>query len=47
MPLASGERIVPELRLSGLWLEQQGFHPGDLAEVTICDGTLVIKPVVL
>lgn len=34
---------VPELRLSGLWLDQCGFHAGDKVDVAIVNGELRIK----
>ena len=42
--LAYGEAFVPELRLSGKWLEQSGFKIGEQVQVTIKDQELVIKP---
>ncbi len=42
--LASGQKIVPELKISGTWLEQQGFHAGQLVEITVQEQELVIKP---
>lgn len=32
---------VPEIRLCGRWLHEQGFHIGDYVEV-VCDGTTII-----
>lgn len=37
-------KIVPELRVSGVWMEAQGFHPGDMVNIFIYKGMLVIKP---
>ena len=34
---------VPELRISGLWLDQCGFHAGDMVDIAIVDGELLIK----
>lgn len=42
--LAYSEKFVPELRLSGKWLEQSGFKIGEQVQVTIKDQELVIKP---
>ena len=39
----SGYKQVPFLRLSGVWLEQAGFKPGDQVEVMIANKSLVIK----
>ena len=44
--LVFGQKIVPELKLSGLWLEQQGFYAGQLVEVEVRHGELVIRPAV-
>lgn len=45
-PLASSysSRIVPELRLSGVWLERSGFRIGEQVEIIIRDQEIVIKP---
>lgn len=37
-------RIVPELRLCGVWLEQSGFRIGEQVQVTIKDQEIIIKP---
>lgn len=37
-------RIVPELRLCGVWLEQSGFKVGEQVEITIRDQEIIIKP---
>jgi hypothetical protein len=42
--LAYSEKFVPELRLSGVWLEQSGFKIGAQVYITIKDQELVIKP---
>lgn len=36
---------VPEIRLSGAWLEKAGFHYGDHVQVKMSDGILVLTPV--
>ena len=36
-------KIVPELRLCGNWLEKAGFSPKDYVSVTVMDGLLVIR----
>jgi toxic protein SymE len=45
-PLSSSYygRIVPELRLCGVWLEQSGFKIGELVQITIKDQEITIKP---
>lgn len=35
---------VPKLRLTGLWLEQAGFKPGEKVQVEVKSGELVLKP---
>lgn len=42
--LAFGQRMVPELKISGLWLEAMGFHAGQMVEITVHQGELIIKP---
>lgn len=46
-PLATSSygRIVPELRLCGLWLEQSGFKIGEQVQIIIKDQELIIKPI--
>ena len=41
--LTYSQKWVPELRISGIWLEKQGFHPGQLVEITSIHGELRIK----
>ena len=43
--LSSGTRIVPELRLTGLWIEQLGFKIGDKVNITTRDRLLIIEPI--
>lgn len=45
-PLASSYtgRMVPELRLCGLWLEQSGFKIGEQVQVVIKNQEIIIKP---
>ena len=38
-----GYKTVPELRLSGNWLEQAGFSHENYVSVTVMDGLLVIR----
>ena len=35
-------KVVPELRLSGVWLEEMGFSGGKKVEIDISRGKLVI-----
>lgn len=42
--LSCGERTVPELRLSGVWLEEQGFRAGVSVDIRVSRGRLVITP---
>lgn len=42
--LSYGERTVPELRLSGLWLEEQGFKAGVSVDIRVSKGKLIITP---
>lgn len=39
----SGYRYVPWLRIGGLWMEKFGFNVGDPIEITVDNGTMVIK----
>ena len=34
---------VPKLRLTGLWLKDAGFKPGEQVQVTVKDKELIIK----
>ena len=43
--LSSGTRIVPELRLTGVWIEQLGFKIGETVNITMRDRLLIIEPV--
>lgn len=40
--LAYSRKDVPWLNVSGVWLEQAGFHVGDRVEITIEENTLII-----
>lgn len=42
-PLQCGRWEVPRLNVSGIWLEQAGFQPGDTVEITAGDTSLIIK----
>lgn len=38
------DKVVPELRLIGRWLEASGFKIGDTVKITVKDQELIIKP---
>ena len=40
-----GEKIVPELKLSGLWLEELGFKAGGLVNITVREKLMIIEAV--
>ena len=42
--LAYSEKIVPELKISGVWLEELGFKAGDTVNITIREELLIIQP---
>ncbi len=42
-PRAYRSRIVPSLKLSGVWLEQSGFNIGETVQVTVKEKELIIK----
>lgn len=42
--LAYSQKLVPELRLCGQWLEQSGFRIGEQVQVTIKNQEIIIKP---
>lgn len=39
-----GSKIIPELKLSGIWLEAAGFKAGSRVNITIEENRLIIKP---
>lgn len=41
--IATNDKIVPWLTLSGLWLEKAGFNIGDVMAVTVKDDRIVVK----
>ncbi|ELR68586.1 hypothetical protein C900_00234 [Fulvivirga imtechensis AK7] len=41
--LSYGQKIVPELKLSGVWLEKSGFKAGEMVNVTVREGLLIIQ----
>lgn len=42
--LVYSEKIVPELKVSGVWLEEAGFKAGVQVSITIEQNQLTIKP---
>ena len=44
--LAWGQKVVPELRVNGVWLEEHGFKAGEQVEITVSQNQLIIKPVI-
>ena len=41
----SPEKVVPELRISGKWLENSGFHPNRKVSITVEFGKLIIQTI--
>jgi hypothetical protein len=35
--------VVPELRISGKWLEKNGFHPNEKVSIIVEFGKLIIQ----
>jgi hypothetical protein len=44
IPRALGRKEIPELRLSGLWLEAVGFKAGSKVVIEVRENELIIKP---
>ena len=42
--LSYGHKIVPELKISGVWLEQLGFKAGDTVRIIMQEHQLIIQP---
>ena len=42
--LAWSSKVVPELRVNGVWLETYGFKAGERVEITMQENQLTIKP---
>ena len=38
------QKVVPELRIAGMWLADHGFEAGARVEITIGQNQLTIKP---
>lgn len=43
--LTYSEKVVPVLRLSGVWLEELGFKAGEKVNITISDQQLIITTI--
>ena len=43
-PRVYGSKTIPELKLSGLWLEAVGFKAGAKVVIEVRDQELIIKP---
>lgn len=41
---AGGEKAVPWLTISGMWLERLGFRAGDILRLTVREKLLIIEP---
>lgn len=37
------EKVIPQIRMQGIWLEKLGFCPGDSLKVQCEDGRLIIE----
>ena len=37
-------KVVPKMRLAGLWLKDAGFNPGDRVHVEVRSRRLILKP---
>lgn len=42
--LSCGQKIVPWLNVSGIWLEELGFKVGDMVSITTREKLLIIEP---
>ena len=42
--LVNKNKTVPELKLSGIWLQSNGFHEGEQVEITYGHEYIVIYP---
>lgn len=42
--LTRSQKIVPELRINGVWLQRSGFVAGQTVEITVQENQLIIKP---
>ena len=42
--LSFGEKFVPQLNISGVWLEEIGFKAGETVVITVQQEKLIIEP---
>jgi len=42
--LVYGQKVVPWLSVSGIWLAQAGFNIGDQVEIIVSENQLIINP---
>lgn len=42
---SNGQKVIPELKISGVWLDQLGFKAGDHVAITTRERLLIIEPV--
>lgn len=42
--LVYGQKVVPSLKISGVWLEKLGFKAGDMVSITTREQLLIIGP---
>ncbi len=45
VPRNRGEQMVPEIRLSGKWLQELGINPGSIIELSIENQGIKIKAI--
>jgi len=43
--LRYSRKLVPQLRLSGVWLEKAGFEIGSMVNIEVKHNQLILKPV--
>jgi toxic protein SymE len=43
--LVYGQKVVPSLMISGVWLEELGFKAGEMVSITTREQLLIIEPV--
>lgn len=43
--LVYGQKVVPSLMISGVWLEELGFKAGAMVSITTREQLLIIEPV--
>lgn len=42
--LSYSRKFVPELKISGVWLEKLGFKAGQTVDITVREELLIIQP---